>query len=152
MKAIGLKMLAIVLLPTAAMAASAGGGSGASGATGATGAPAATSPGNAGGGTATGPAATGNSNSGGGAAATNGNATAGPNGGAAQGKGPPISESMLPEEPSVRYGREVVVGEPLMGEFTYYPVPNYDEYSYVILDNQRVIVDRGTHRVIEVIP
>ena len=35
---------------------------------------------------------------------------------------------------------------------TYYPVPNYEAYDYAIVNNQRVIVDRNTHRIVRVIP
>jgi hypothetical protein len=61
-----------------------------------------------------------------------------------------IVGSTLPDRPPVAYDRPVVVGEALPDDFTYYPVPNYNDYSYVVVDHRRVIVDRG-HRVVRVI-
>ena len=61
-----------------------------------------------------------------------------------------IVGSTLPSHPSVVYERPVVVGEALPDDFDYYPVPQYNDYSYAIIDNHRVIVDRH-HRVVRVI-
>jgi phage tail tape-measure protein len=63
-----------------------------------------------------------------------------------------IVGSSLPPQPSVVYDRPVVVGEEMPGTMTYYPVPNYDAYDYAIVNNQRVVVDRNTHRIVRVIP
>ena len=63
-----------------------------------------------------------------------------------------IVGSNLPAHPSVTYGQPVVVGEALPDTYTYYPVPSYDDYGYVVLNDQRVIVDRRTHRILRVIP
>jgi hypothetical protein len=60
--------------------------------------------------------------------------------------------SSLPSQPSVVYQRPVVVGEPLPDSYTYYEVPQYPDYNYIVLNNQRVIVDRKTHRVVRVMP
>ncbi len=60
--------------------------------------------------------------------------------------------SSLPSQPSVVYQQPVVVGQPLPPSYTYYAVPQYPDYEYIILNNQRVIVDRHTHRVVRVIP
>lgn len=62
-----------------------------------------------------------------------------------------IVGSALPAHPSVTYDRPVVVGEALPETYTYYPVPNYDDYSYVVVNKHRVIVDRRTHKVLRVI-
>jgi len=62
-----------------------------------------------------------------------------------------ITGSALPPQPSVPYRERVVVGEPMPATITYYPVPDYDAYSYVVVNNQRVIVDRRTHRVVRII-
>ena len=62
-----------------------------------------------------------------------------------------IVGSTLPSHPSVTYQQPVVVGEPLPDTYTYYDVPNYPDYEYIIVNNQRVIVDRH-HRVIRVAP
>ena len=60
--------------------------------------------------------------------------------------------SSLPPQPSVVYQGPVVVGEPLQGSYTYYEVPQYPDYNYIVLNNQRVVVDRKTHRVVRVMP
>jgi len=60
--------------------------------------------------------------------------------------------SSLPSRPSVVYERPVTVGETLPDNYTYYDVPQYPTYGYIVLNNQRVIVDRKTHRVVRVIP
>ena len=134
LKSLTIKVLVLALTPTLAIAAGAGAGTGgASGGTGANGSTGSTAPGTAG-------------------AAPGANGAAAPGNSGAVGKGPAITESMLPEEPSVAYGQPLEVGVTLPGDFTYYPVPNYEEYNYVVLDNQRVIVDSRTHRIIEVIP
>jgi hypothetical protein len=39
----------------------------------------------------------------------------------------------------------------LPGDFTYYAVPNENSYSYVIINNRKVIVDRQTRRIVGVI-
>jgi phage tail tape-measure protein len=75
----------------------------------------------------------------------------GPVGAAVGGAIGAITGSALPPQPSVVYQDPVVVGETLPDTVTYYPVPEYDAYSYTILNNRRVIVDRHTHRVVRVI-
>ena len=57
--------------------------------------------------------------------------------------------SSLPPQPSVVYQEPVAVGRPLPDSYTYYDVPDYE---YIILYNQRGIVDRHTHRIVRVIP
>ena len=130
------------MLPTVAMAASAGtGGTAGSAGAGAGSASGAAAPGAS----AAAPAGATGTSGAGAPAATNGSS-------ASQGKGPAITASMLPEEPSQTYGQQVVIGTALPDDFTYYPVPDYDAYDYIVLDNQRVIVDRGIHRIVEIIP
>ncbi|OYY25677.1 MAG: hypothetical protein B7X99_15885 [Rhizobiales bacterium 17-65-6] len=53
--------------------------------------------------------------------------------------------------PSVRYQHEVVVGEPLPPSVQVYAVPNHDEYAYTVVNDRRVIVDRGSRKVIQVV-
>ncbi len=60
--------------------------------------------------------------------------------------------SSLPSQPSVVYQQPVVVGQTLPTSCTFYAVPQYPDYEYIILNNQRVVVDRRTHRVVRVIP
>ncbi len=132
MKAISLKVLAFVLLPTAAIAANSGGGAG---------------------GGAGAPAATGST-----AAANSGSAAAGAAAGSSETvntlarKAPEITASMLPDAPSQTYGGPVMVGNALSGDFTYYPIPNHDPLSYAVLNHQKVVVDRESHRIVKVIP
>ena len=59
--------------------------------------------------------------------------------------------SSLPSQPSVVYEQPVTVGEALPDTYTYYAVPQYPDYQYIILNNQRVIVDRH-HRIVRVMP
>ena len=58
--------------------------------------------------------------------------------------------SSMPPQPSVVYDEPVIVGYVLPELRTYYAVPNKDEYSYDILNNRKVIVDRQ-HWVVRVI-
>lgn len=60
--------------------------------------------------------------------------------------------SSLPSHPSVVYQGPIAVGETLPETYTYYEVPQQPAYEYVIVNNQRVIVDRKTHRILRVIP
>ena len=59
--------------------------------------------------------------------------------------------SSLPSEPSVVYQQPVAVGETLPDTYTYYAVPQYPDYQYIVLNNRRVIVDRH-HRIVRVMP
>lgn len=59
--------------------------------------------------------------------------------------------STLPSEPSVVYQQPVTIGEALPDTYTYYAAPRYPDYQYVVLNNQRVIVDRR-HRIVRVLP
>lgn len=52
--------------------------------------------------------------------------------------------------PSVRMERQVVVGEPLPSTVRVYQVPN-SQYEYTVVNDQRVIVEPGSRRVIQVI-
>lgn len=47
--------------------------------------------------------------------------------------------------------RQVVVGEPLPKTVVLTPVPQHREYSYAIVNDQRVIVDPRTHTVVQII-
>ena len=52
---------------------------------------------------------------------------------------------------SVVVRERVVVGEPLPTYVEVQPVPRHAEYSYAVVNNQRVIVEPRTRRVIRVI-
>lgn len=54
-------------------------------------------------------------------------------------------------EPSVVVRERVVVGEPLPQYVELRPVPRYGEYRYAVVNNQRVIVEPRTRRVIRII-
>lgn len=62
-----------------------------------------------------------------------------------------IVGSSLPARPSVVYEQPVVVGEPLPQTIAVYPVPQYRNYEYAIVNNHRVIIDPATRRVVRVI-
>ena len=53
--------------------------------------------------------------------------------------------------PSVTVRERVVVGGPLTPTVELRPVPNYTEYRYAVVNDQRVIVDPRTRRVIRII-
>jgi Protein of unknown function (DUF1236) len=53
--------------------------------------------------------------------------------------------------PSVVIEEPIVVGEPLPAAVEVRPVPGYTDYRYAMVNNQRLIVDSRTRRVIRVI-
>ncbi|MBN8967459.1 MAG: DUF1236 domain-containing protein [Rhizobiales bacterium] len=53
--------------------------------------------------------------------------------------------------PSVVVRERVVVGEPLPTTVVLHPVPRHTEYRYAVVNDQRVIVDPGTRRVIRIV-
>jgi hypothetical protein len=61
-----------------------------------------------------------------------------------------IVGSSLPAQPSVVYTQPVVIGQPLPETITVYPVPQYSQYESAITNNQRVIIDARTRRVVRV--
>jgi hypothetical protein len=80
-----------------------------------------------------------------------GGVVGGPIGAAVGGAVGAITGSALPPQPSVVYPGPVVVGETLPGSVTYYPVPDYDDYGYTVLNGRRVIVERRSHRIVRII-
>ncbi len=54
-------------------------------------------------------------------------------------------------EPSVVVRERVVVGEPLPEYVELRPVPNYTEYRYAVVNNQRVIVEPRTRKVVRIV-
>lgn len=62
-----------------------------------------------------------------------------------------IVGSSLPQQPSTVYDGPIVAGEPLPQSVVIYPLPQYPDYSYAVINNHRVIVDRGSHRIVRVI-
>jgi len=61
-----------------------------------------------------------------------------------------IAGSALPAEPSVTYGAPIVVGAEVPNTIVTYPVPRYRHYRYVVLDGEKVIIDRH-HRIVRVL-
>jgi hypothetical protein len=52
---------------------------------------------------------------------------------------------------SVTIEEPIVIGEPLPAAVEVRPVPGYVDYRYAVVNNQRLIVDPRTRRVIRVI-
>jgi len=57
---------------------------------------------------------------------------------------PAPPESVIIQQP-------IVVGKPLPAEVQVMPVPENPKYAYTVVNNQRVIVEPQTHRVVQVI-
>ncbi|MGZ2381526.1 DUF1236 domain-containing protein [Rhizobium leguminosarum] len=57
---------------------------------------------------------------------------------------PAPAASVVVEEP-------IVVGKPLPGDVVVTPVPDNPKYAYTVINNQHVIVEPRTHRVVQVI-
>jgi hypothetical protein len=58
----------------------------------------------------------------------------------------------IPErEPSVTVRERVVVGEALPATVELRPVPRYSEYRYAVVNDQRVIVEPRTRKIIKII-
>jgi len=53
--------------------------------------------------------------------------------------------------PSVAMEERVIVGEPLPATVQIRPVPKYQQYSYAVVNDRRVIVEPKTRKVIKVI-
>jgi hypothetical protein len=53
--------------------------------------------------------------------------------------------------PSVRYERQVVVGEPLDTTVELRSVPSHSEYRYAVVNDRRVIVEPKTRKIIKII-
>jgi hypothetical protein len=53
--------------------------------------------------------------------------------------------------PSVAYKERIVVGEPLAESVELRTVPSHSEYRYAVVNNQRVIVEPKSRKVIKII-
>jgi len=53
--------------------------------------------------------------------------------------------------PSVVVHEKVVVGEPLPQTVVIHKVPQHDEYAYAVVNNERVIVEPSSRKVIKII-
>lgn len=62
-------------------------------------------------------------------------------------------DSYVTEQPfddSVVYDEDVVVGETLPGDVIIREVPEYDDYSYAVVNRHRVVVEPRTRKIIKV--
>jgi len=62
-------------------------------------------------------------------------------------------DSYVAEQPyddTVVYDQDFVVGDTLPGDVVVREVPEYDDYSYAVVNRHRVIVEPRTRRVIKV--
>jgi hypothetical protein len=53
--------------------------------------------------------------------------------------------------PSVAVQERIVVGEPLPATVTLHTVPKHTQYSYAVVNNQRVIVEPKSRKVVKII-
>ncbi len=56
-----------------------------------------------------------------------------------------------PVQQSVVVQERVVVGEPIPQQVVLTPVPEAPDYAYAVVNQQRVIVDPQTHRVVQIV-
>ena len=76
--------------------------------------------------------------------------------GAAVGAGLEIPNAVITSvqgerQPSVVVRERVIVGEPLPAEVELRPVPHYTQYDYAVVNDQRVIVEPRTRKVIKIV-
>ncbi len=53
--------------------------------------------------------------------------------------------------PSVAVRERIAVGEPLPETVVIHPVPQHDEYAYAVVNNERVIVEPSSRKVIKIL-
>jgi hypothetical protein len=70
---------------------------------------------------------------------------------AAEPPGEVVTYVQREEVPSVAVQERVVVGEPLPSSVELRSVPQHTEYRYAVVNNQRVIVEPKTRKVIKII-
>lgn len=70
---------------------------------------------------------------------------------AAEPPGPVVTYVERHDIPSVAVEERVVVGEALPTTVKLHTVPKYKQYSYAIVNNQRVIVEPRTRKVVKII-
>ncbi|MEZ5786868.1 MAG: DUF1236 domain-containing protein [Xanthobacteraceae bacterium] len=56
-----------------------------------------------------------------------------------------------PRPNSVQVQEEVAVGKPLPARVAVRPVPSHSNYGYAVVNNQRVVVDAKTRRVVKIV-
>jgi hypothetical protein len=70
---------------------------------------------------------------------------------AAEPPGPVVTYVQREEIPSVAVQEEIVVGQPLPTTVTLHTVPKYQQYSYAVVNNKRVIVEPRSRKVVKII-
>jgi hypothetical protein len=70
---------------------------------------------------------------------------------AAEPPAPVVSYVEREQIPSVAVQERVVVGEPLPASVKLHTVPKYKQYSYAVVNNQRVIVEPKSRKVVKII-
>ena len=53
--------------------------------------------------------------------------------------------------PSVAVQEKIVIGEPLPATVQLHTIPQYETYRFAVVNNQRVIVDPGTRKVVKIV-
>jgi len=72
-------------------------------------------------------------------------------GAAAEPPGPVVTYVERERVPSVAVQEQVVIGEPLPATVQLHTIPQYESYRFAVVNNQRVIVDPGTRKVVKII-
>lgn len=72
-------------------------------------------------------------------------------GAAAEPPGEVVTYVQRERAPSVRYERQVVVGEPLDQTVELRTVPSHTEYRYAVVNDRRVIVDNRSRKIVKII-
>jgi hypothetical protein len=63
----------------------------------------------------------------------------------------PVHDYVLSESvPSVPYGGRLAIGERWPGGIELYAVPGDERFGFAMVNNQRVVVNRHSHRIVEV--
>jgi hypothetical protein len=70
---------------------------------------------------------------------------------AAEPPAPVVTYVQREDVPSVAVEEHVVVGEPLPATVQLHTIPKYKQYSYAVVNKQRVIVEPRTRKVIKII-
>jgi len=72
-------------------------------------------------------------------------------GAAAEPPGPVVTYVERERVPSVAVTEQVVIGQPLPATVQLHTIPQYESYRFAVVNNQRVIVDPGTRKVVKII-
>jgi hypothetical protein len=70
---------------------------------------------------------------------------------AAEPPGEVVTYVQRERSPSVRYERQVVVGEPLDQTVELRAVPSHTEYRYAVVNDRRVVVDAKTRKIVKIV-